>query len=563
MPDLTCYRLRSGETEPVHDFDEGIDPQKLEGTTQWGPVQIEGGAAKLYVQRSSPHDPEWAKLLRAGFGDELLVPAVGSAAAVLIVRIAYGGRDEFLALAFGQGRYLLRSDAYERGFGLKTALNVIFEGDTGDEEIDPARLRSVDAKRVGQNVLRSRHQVAEADSLEALDVDARRELLRGVTGIPVDQEAWGTRITGTDAVVVMLHGGFEGIGLLCQRILDAYGETHYQARFGFVDDLKAITDPVLRTYLEEQLVTMLMNGETDTVDLAPPEVIDWERTARFQYHSESRKSLLRRDLNIGEYLASLGPKKQAALTRERLRSSEIRAVGTDGATVDAWSVWRCLYGEVVWEGATYVLDDGDFFEISDTLLGPLDADLAAIAAYSGELPDWADKKHEDEYNQEAARSTPSYLLLDRRPIRITRQTSAIEICDLLSDSRSWIHVKRKSDGSKSLSHLFWQGFVSGTLLLGEVSFREKALEAIVKAEEERADAENDHSFVGRFQVIDKSSVTAADHEIVFAILGDWDEDGLLGLPFFSKLTLREAINGLRERGLRVSVKMVPAVTSGS
>lgn len=558
MPDLTCYRLRRAGPGPVQEFDDAIAPDKLESTTRTGPIQIEGATAKLYVVPSAPHDPEWAKLLRAGFGEDIVIPPVGGAAAVMIVRVLHEGNVEHLAFSFGQGRYLLRNDAYERGFGLKTALNVTFEGDTGDEEIDPARLRSVDAKRIGQNVLRTRHQVAEADSLEGLDVDARRELLRGVTGIPVDQEVWGSRIMGSDALGVFLPGGFPDIGSLCERILAAYFRTDYQVRFAFVDDLKAITDPLLRTFLEEELLGMLLAAETEAIDLAPPELVDWERTSRFQYHSESRKNILRRELRLTDYLGSLSEDKLEGLTREKLRSNEIRAVGADGLTVDAWPVWRCLYGEVELEGKTYILDDGDFFEISETLLGPLDADLESITEFSGTLPDWVDKRPEDEYNLEAASSNPHYLLLDRRSIRITRQTSAIEICDVLTDTRSWIHVKKRTDGSKALSHLFWQGFVSGTLLLGEVSFRKKALEKIKLAEKERAEAENDASYVGRFQIIDEGSVTAADHEVVFAILGKWGDDGLLGLPFFSKLTLRETVNELLGRGLRVSVKMVQA-----
>lgn len=558
MPDLTCYRLKDQGSGSVDDIDAALDPDRLEDVDIWGPTQIGSATGKLWVARSSPHDPEWARLLREGFGEDLSIPSVGGASAVLIIQTPRDAGAERLAFTFGQGRFLLRRDAYERGFGLKVALNVTFEGDTGEDDIDPDRLRSVDSKRVGQNILRARHQVAEAGSLEALDIDSRRELLRGVTGIPIDQETWGSRITGADAVGVLLRGGFSELEALCQRVLDAYERTDYQVRFEFVDDLKAVTDPVLLTLLEEEVLGMVVGGGNEGLDLAPPEVIDWGRVSEFQYHSESRKGLRRRELRLVDYLGSLSEQQRGSLSRDGLRRNVIKALSHDGQTVETWSVWSCLFGEVSYEGRTYVLDDGEFFEISDSILGSLDEDLSQVPEFTGTMPDWEGRVTEAEYNARAAESDPGYLLLDKRTVRMARQTSAVEICDLLSDGRSWIHVKRRTDGSKGLSHLFWQGFVSATLLLAEINFRKAALEKITIAERERADREDDHSFIGRFQIVDEGTVSASDHEVVFAILGDWGSDGLLGLPFFSKLTLRETVSGLRERGLRVSVKMVPA-----
>jgi uncharacterized protein (TIGR04141 family) len=51
------------------------------------------------------------------------------------------------------------------------------------------------------------------------------------------------------------------------------------------------------------------------------------------------------------------------------------------------------------------------------------------------------------------------------------QTISVEVCDVLTANRQLIHVKLKF-GSRDLSHLFSQGFVSATLLQSDSVFRE-------------------------------------------------------------------------------------------
>ena len=561
MADLTCYRLRSPPDGPVADFDAAIDEKKLAGLEKIGPVEIGRATGKLFLSGSFPHEPRWGAFLRAGFGDEVPIPKVAGASAVLVVRIERAGTQYFLAFTFGYGFMLLRPNAYERGFGLKTSLNVVFEGDDGSDAIDPSRLRSVDAKRVGITVLRSRHQVADTSSLEELDVDVRRDLLNGVTGTPVDRKAWGGRISGRDALYVGVDVDFAALDELCERIIAANESGDYGVRFSFVDDLQLEADPVMRANLEEEVLGFLQAELLDELDLAPPGIVDWERVSGFRYHAdrERKAPVIRRELRIADYIAAL---KNAtlfdSLTVEALKRYEIRSVDAVGEPVERWSAWHCLFGELIIGGKTYVLDDGDFYAVSPDYLARIDADLGHVVECDKSLPDWVRGTWERDYNEQLASSSSNYLLLDRKPVKVSIHTTQVEICDVLSDDGCFIHVKRKSDGSSALSHLFAQGFVSGDLLVGIGEYREAALKAIAKAAKERAKADGDDSFVSRFELFTASGVDASKFEVVYAMLGDWS-GGLETLPFFSKVMLRQIIDDLKRRNLKVSVKLVPAV----
>lgn len=561
MADLSCYKLRSPPVGPVRDFDDAVDEKKLTSLRQVGPTQIGAATAKLYISEGFPHEPRWGPFLRSGFGEDVSIPKVSGASAVLVVRIERGNDPYFLAFTFGYGFTLLRPNAYERGFGLKTSLNVVFEGDDGIDAIDPARLRSVDAKRVGATVLRSRHQVNDAGSLEELDIDLRRDLLNGVTGTPVDRDTWGGRITGKDALHLGLDINFHELERVCNEIAEAHERDDYQVRFSFVDDLQLETDPVVRARLEEEILGLLQAELVDDLALGPPDLVEWEQVSGFRYHAdrERKAPVVRRELDLAEYIAALKKSNLFdSLTVERLKNYEIRSVDATGETIDRWSAWRCLFGELTINGKAYVLDDGDFYVVSPDYLSSLDGDLASVPESTKSLPDWVFGTKEKDYNELAAHSSPNLLLMDRRLVKVAVHTTHVEVCDILSDDGCFIHVKRKTDGSSSLSHLFAQGFVSADLLVGPAEYRKEALKMIRKAEKDRAKKEGDDSFIGRFESFSETHVDAAKCEVVFAMLGKWS-GGLETLPFFSKVMLRQIIDDLKRRNVKVSVKLVPAV----
>jgi uncharacterized protein (TIGR04141 family) len=116
--------------------------------------------------------------------------------------------------------------------------------------------------------------------------------------------------------------------------------------------------------------------------------------------------------------------------------------------------------------------------------------------------------------------------------------SKIEFCDLLTNNKKIIHVK-KYGGSSVLSHLFAQGMVSGELFIGDKKFREKVNKGL--PESHRIENTEDRPI-------------ASDYEIIFAIISSLDKD--LDIPFFSKVNLRSAKRRLGAFGYKVSLQKI-------
>src|SRR5947209_5934444 len=195
---LTLYRVRDDIAgRQVKEPDDPIDGSKE--PTAYALTGRFDFDAKLFLAKPEERQPLWVDFLKKGF-PRLKIPDNVSNSAVLIVKVKHRRRDCYFAFTFGFGRFLLRPGSYERNYGLRVALNTIYPHRKENEELDPIRLRSVDSKTVAANTLRTRRQADRRTSFETFDVDVQRDLLTGLTGQPLDDRRWGTRITGSDAL---------------------------------------------------------------------------------------------------------------------------------------------------------------------------------------------------------------------------------------------------------------------------------------------------------------------------------------------------------------------------
>jgi uncharacterized protein (TIGR04141 family) len=556
MGSLTCYLIREKVGgEEVGDFDDVIDSEDLERVRTYGPVSFEALEARLYVAEGTPSEPLWTSLLRGGFPD-LSVPALPSLGAVLVARLLHAGKTRYLAFTFGSGRFLLGSDAWEHSFGLKTALNVVFEGDDGS--LDASRLRLVDAKRVEANTLHTRRQSNRRAPLETFDVDLRRDLLQSVDGRPVDSERWGDRIGGADPLHLNVEINFANLGDLCTQILNAHERTDYRVRFSWVDNIRVVTEAQELAGLEQKVLADLHARNIRHYDLAFPEIIDWPRVARFQFDFDRRKTVLRPEPRLSDYLTGLSAAaKLDELDIARLKRMHLYAVDADGNPAYRWTIWRCLTGEVTLDGRQYLLDGGAFYEIAQDYLTQINQSLDDLDEWSGDLPDCAPGLPEPAYNELAAGGSSELLLLDRQLVRAPERTSPIEVCDLLARDGTLVHVK-KGWGAADLSHLFAQGAVSAELLLTMSEFRAAAMETIAAVDSRRSEENRAATPLQQFKLFREEGLSPADHAIVYAVVGPWDSADLADkLPFFSKVNLLRSLERVERLGFNASFRRIP------
>ena len=542
---LACLKLRSHVSgRKVGDFDDYMAFQDRE-VRSYGPTDRNDFAAKLFVSVGPPRHPPWVALFPGLLDDAASVPMIGSAAAVLVIRIP--GRPRYFALTFGTGgRYLMKDDAWERAYGLRTALNLIYP--KGTSSPSGGRLIGVDAKRRAGETVRSRHQSNRAASLDSFQVDPARDVLNAATGRPVNSEDWGYRVSGSDALHFSVRWQFERLGELCRAIETAHDRTDYRQGFEWLDHYQPVLDPDLLEKIEAEVVRTVRNIRSKAFDLGPPEILDWSRVDGFQFQFDTRQGVRRPILRLGDLISHMRHRGELEkLDVEYLREHRIKAVDSDGQQSYSWSIWRCLEGQVQVAGDTFVLDEGEVYHVDENYLSELNNYLAAVPISHLALPEAERGVREDQYNRAAvAASTDNRVLLDKALIRAPEHSDPIELCDILTSSRCLVHVKREL-GSSQLSHLFAQGAVSAELVQGDRVFCKEAQKVVDRAASTRE----------RFRFFYPKTLAVSKFEIVYAIIADWRGRPLSkALPFFSKVNLRATRLRLLSRGFKMSVRPV-------
>jgi uncharacterized protein (TIGR04141 family) len=144
-----------------------------------------------------------------------------------------------------------------------------------------------------------------------------------------------------------------------------------------------------------------------------------------------------------------------------------------------------------------------------------------------------------EYNTLAAQSLGTACCMDQQLIVHGGGHNRIEFCDILTSDRKMVHVK-KYGGSSVLSHLFFQGAVSGELFVSDGEFRAKL----------------NHELPRGYKLINPklSRPNASQYEIVYAIISR--SENPLDIPFFRKVSLRNARCRLVSYGYSVTKKKI-------
>lgn len=523
-------RLRSRQLKilllknDIATFEEALkeDPSSLNVYGLRAALPFDGIA---YVQNPRFKPASWRDFLQAGAEATIIDVITGTAAAVLFV--AAGGRK--FALTFGYGRNLLHGDCFERDFGLKVVLNTV----------DPNSVRSLDIKTFEELTLATRRQASRASSLGTFGLDVNRDLLRAVTGTPRD-ESFAKQIAGSDALTISLPIEFHELGEKCEALLVAYQSDDYKESFGFIDQVRSIRDTLLIGRLQERLLADLANGRTETMHLAPPEPIDWENISGFTYSSR-RAAEVFADLDIDDMLEQIGAPDEATVDLLKKKHIGVRYRESE-RSIDKWSIYSCIVYEVNIDNRLYVLSGGDWFEINPGFAQHVKDSVAQLPASSLELPPANPNEYEGQYNERVARDH-GFALMDKQLIQYPGPYDKIELCDLLTPDRKFVHVKRKTS-SATLSHLFAQGAISAEMFLWEIEFRARSRAKVETVES---------SFVS---LIPDAKPDPGEYEVVYAVIAKPNPAWPRSLPFFSQLNLKNTVERLRRFGFQVSLQLI-------
>ncbi|WP_288198635.1 TIGR04141 family sporadically distributed protein [uncultured Pleomorphomonas sp.] len=487
-------------------------------------IEIEG-IGTFYTEPSHPHPPDWI----ANFFGTTLGPSLGllssSAKGILLAHVPNGGVERILAVIFGHGRHLLNEGVLEERFGLKVVLN----------SVDPDSLRSIDKTALGSIPKQSREQISREGGAANFGIDIEQDLVNSVTG-KSRFKLFGRTISGRDTFAGSAKIDVSNVANFLVETLKQYESEVYKERFDWIDQIKDVRSKDTIDCLNCILVDRLKAGDLENIWMAPPEILEWADVKGFRYLRKRSADVP--DLDIKELLLAAG---DTEITLDWLKNAQIILFSAKSDDVaDRWPVYKCIYAEIEASGAMHVLNAGKWYQVAQDFTALVNEDFASIPESTIELPDYA---HESEalYNKAAADHLDGSHCMDADLITHGGGQSRIEFCDILTPNKELLHIKRYS-GSQQMSHLFSQGVVSAELFVSDAEFRQKVNDKLPD-EHKLADT--------------SARPNPADYEVIFTIISK--SANALNLPFFSKVSLRNARRRLRGYGFRVSKKKVRAI----
>lgn len=549
---LTVFQIRSAE---IKELDDAVRMKTL-GWKRIRERTFGDFSLRLYLPKSRRTSPPWLALVRE-FGLNSDLTSVSNRALIL-VQVTSDGVNGHMAFAFGHGRHMLRPEVIDRGFGLRAALNAMYED--GGNEPDPVRVQQIVAKTIAQTTMRTNRQASSVVEFEQFDLDIENDMLSAVTGVPVNNERWGNRIRGADAITIKAKVSLEALGPLAMDLMELGQRMDYRDRFDWIDHVNVVDDPTLLTTLRAEVVNEATLQSTRT-KIAPPELIDWSDVSGFRFrltdNNDAAPQSDEHTPNIDRYLQLLAASDKD-LSFELMQSHYVEAINSNGETAHKWPIAQALVTEVQVDEKTYLLEEGNFYQIETEFMDILDTfvdhiDEAKVCLPNASVDAMGNLEREDSYNNRAAGKSTNHLLLDKKLIRVASTASPIEVCDVLTSRAQFIHIKRNL-GSSTLSHLFSQGYISADAYLTNSEFRNQVRSKIEEAAPERAHAR-------RFLESLKLDSPSSRHiEVVYAVIAKWDGRKLSSaLPFFSKINLRRTVRDLRRSGFRVSFRQIDIV----
>lgn len=466
--------------------------------------------------------------------------------AVLLVQATTPkGTKRVVAFTFGTaGQHVLHRSWIEHGFGLRCALNACFPRIAPTDTLPS--LRSIDSKAFDEVALDTRQLASRQVDFEVFGMNVQTDLLRAMVGRPFDNRTWGLSVRGRDSFGFSVLPG-ANLHTVSRTLLALWEATDYRDRFPWVDNIKPVRDEELVASLEEACVDAVRRLK---LDLVGPEELDLANVSYYRIRNDPRAN--QRDfLDLKSYVDRL--KRDGDLNITRLKNDWIESHDADGRPIIRKSVFECLAGDLRYEGKTFVIADGEFYEVDRDFMRALDRFIDDLPIHTG-LPDGRLREDEKTYNMRAAQS-PDIVLLDRNTVTIDGQASPIEPCDLLSRKGQLIHIKRHVRSS-TLSHLFSQGVVAAELFATNDNFRAKLRELVSSLERERARTDSTY-VVGVHSLITDTPPARNAHDVVFGIIANWaGRQASDVLPFFSKLNLRQRSVELERLGFGVALAKI-------
>ncbi len=408
----------------------------------------------LYYSPSQINDPSW---LNSFFHEKFQRISISNARCLLLVKLEVVSENRIFALTFGYGKNFLKENVIEEDFGLKVILN----------SIEKNMIRKISKMDIGKNYKSSQEQLPKEGELSEFGFDINRDIIKFVTGKYEDDDFGKCMLTGGDIFNIHSDKDINNIEELLALTYNKYKTDSYKEKFPWLDNIKLIKNKKIIETLNEECVKALNEEKFDSLWIAIPEIIYWDKVKNIKITGQKDKEL-KTDIDMSKFLSCFSANKIENF--EQLCHKELRIYDFEDNIISKWPLYKCVVGNIDFNGKAYAINNGNWYLINEDYQNEI---LQKYENINLSNIDFIEFTHhdEDEYNKNMVEYLKNSELMHKVSVPFGGGSgNKIEPCDIVYE-KNFIHIKI-SEGSQYLSHLFNQATVSSTMLL-DSNFRTK------------------------------------------------------------------------------------------
>lgn len=435
---LSCYLLRDSATPSncLRDTEAEVS-YFVRRDGRWGEqdslTALEGVDAAAVLYRTTAQNPSpWQTMVdrwdeeTRGAGSDFALQDRQDRGAVFFIKDGNDGR--WLAWSFGRAfRYLLGSRLEPR-FGVTCALN---ELSSGARDVALRKLQVRRSAGVNQMVGRSTFEDAP---VSAFELDEVWDAIRSVGG----RNPEGGSVYGSLSLVrSRALNSPDELQALSEDSYELFRQDSYRAQFSFLDNYIPVTDPVVESGLDAALATLIVADPT-VASFAYPATVASFGSREHVLEVLFPRELLGRgrvELSLAVILAS--PKFMTAGAVDL--NVDLRFAG-EGEMLAKHPLKECLVAQFEYDGVTYVLAEGVYYEVDRNFLGEVDQFIQGKTRVLDGAPTYPGGISEERW-LDLARADGGFLKVHPHKFN-PPTTGSVELADLVAGDARLLHVKR-------------------------------------------------------------------------------------------------------------------------
>jgi uncharacterized protein (TIGR04141 family) len=493
---------------------------------------IDGIVCKLWVTTHTGGRPSWVDTFATLFGVDPSQLLPNPPRSVSGLAWLTGNHGDF-AVTFGHAWQKVKRESADPSFGIRCVLNLC----------DHDSLRAIKRDRMTTEFVQVMEQSPENTGINRFGIDTEADMLKGVKASVDPVHGFGTAVSGTDSFHCAWDASTLTLENFLREIVTLGASTKYKKRFDWIDFITPIREPTEIVPLDHAAVGAI-NQANSTFRLHPPGFSQWDDYDHFVF-GRLTKSPVKDQLTLPSWKHYFQGKvattsNQPVLVSD-LKEQWIHAIDEAYPSRSVrWRVYDCIYGTIQLPSGTFMLHESNWYRLAVDYVARVDAALAKAPSLTGgsKLPLCHSNEHEADYNRRVARSSKrSIQLFDRKIIPHGGPTSKFEFCDLLGDNMTIYCVKRWAS-SAGISHLARQAVNTCKLLRGDEDFVRKV------------DGRLKGNHRANWTRVKNRSTKAT---VALVIMGC---KSVKDLPFFSRMTLSDAIRQIQTLGFDVAFDWV-------